>query len=207
LHNTKEIFLPYINVFRAIASLFVVSYHGIHGLQWGAEYGNLEMSRALKILFSNGTLMFVFISGFLFQHLLYKYNYRNYVVTRFKLVILPYLVVSIPAVIAWTFLFQKSSWGIPHNFYSEPWWYRAGFFYISGKHMAPLWFIPMIAIFYLLSPLFKLIDRFPIIYLSIPFLMWLSYEQPRHWSPWISFIHFFPFILLVWRSADTRVLS
>jgi len=190
------VFLPYINLFRAIATLFVVVNHSIHGLQWGAEFDNLETSRALKIVFSNAALLFVFISGFLFQHLLYKYNYRTFLLSRFRLVILPYLIVSVPAVIAWVFVFQKSGWSIPPDFYSQPWWYRAGFFYITGQHMAPLWFIPMIAMFYLLSPLFQWIDQRPWLYCSIPLFMWLSYEVPRHWSPWISFVHFFSVYLI-----------
>lgn len=62
--------------------------------------------------------------------------------------------------------------------------------------MAPVWFIPMIAMFYVLSPLFQLIDRFPIFYLTIPLLLWVSYENPRHWTPWVSFVHFFPVYII-----------
>ncbi len=189
-------YLKYINQFRAIATLFVVFNHCIHGLQWGASYDNLEMSRFMKIVFSNGAFFFVFIAGFIFQHLLFKFDFRKYLVSRFLLVILPYLIISVPAVVAWTFLYQKSAYGIPHDLYSNPWWYRVGFYYLTGQHMAPLWFIPMIAMFYVLSPLFRLIDRFPIVYLSIPLLMIISYEYPRTWSPWWQFIHFFPVYII-----------
>jgi hypothetical protein len=155
----------------------------------------------MKIVFSNGAFFFVFIAGFVFQHLLYKFDYKKYLVSRFMLVVLPYLLVSIPAVVAWTFLFQKSGYGIPHDLNLEPWWYRAGFYYLTGQHMAPLWFIPMIIMFYLLSPLFRIIDRFPIIYLSIPLLMVVSYYYPRTWSPWWQFVHFFPvYIIGMWAS-------
>ena len=183
-------FLSYINLFRALATIFVVVNHSIHGLQWGAEFDNLETSRLLKIVFSNAALLFVFISGFLFQHLLHKYHYRPFLWSRFKLVILPYLVVSLPAVLAWVFVFQKGGWPIPIGFYEEPWWYRMGYFYLTGMHMAPLWFIPMIAMFYLLSPLFKLIDGNSWIYATIPLLIWVSFEVPRHWNPMVSFVHF-----------------
>jgi hypothetical protein len=190
------VFLSYINLFRAIATLFVVVNHSIHGLQWGAEFDNLETSRLLKIVFSNAALLFVFISGFLFQHLLFKFNYRQFLISRFRLVVLPYLIVSIPAVIAWVFVFEKGGWGIPTDFYTEPWWYRAGFFYLTGQHMAPLWFIPMISIFYLLSPLFQGVDRIPWIYWTIPLFMWLSFEVPRHWNPAVNFVHFFSVYLI-----------
>ena len=183
-------FLHYINQFRAIATLFVVINHSIHGLQWGIEYDNYETSRLLKIVFSNGAFFFVFISGFLFQHLLHKYRYRPFLVSRFQLVILPYLLISIPAVLAWTFVFQKSGMGIPADFYAQPWWQRVAWFYATGLHMAPVWFIPMIALYYLASPLFQLLDRYPLLYLGIPLLLWLSWEVPRHWAPWIASIHF-----------------
>ena len=184
-------FLSYINLFRAIATIFVVVNHSIHGLQWGQPYDNFEMSRLLKIVFSNGALFFVFISGFLFQHLLYKFNYVQFLKSRFMLVVLPYLIVSIPAVFAWTFLYQKTGWSVPPDLYDHPWWYQVGFFYATGLHMAPVWFIPMIIMFYVLSPFFQWFDKHPWLYLSIPLLMWLSWEQPRHWTPWVSFIHFF----------------
>jgi hypothetical protein len=53
-----------------------------------------------------------------------------------------------------------------------------------------VWFIPMIAMYYLASPLFQLLDRYPLLYLAIPLLLWLSWEVPRHWAPWIASIHF-----------------
>jgi len=199
-------FLSYINLFRAIATIFVVVNHSIHGLQWGIEYGNYDMSRLLKIIFSNGALLFTFISGFLFQHVLQKYDYRSFLVSRFKLVILPYLIISIPAVFAWVFLYQKVGWAIPSGFYDEPWWYRAGFFFLTGQHMAPLWFIPMIAMYYLLSPFFQLVDRYPAVYLSIPLLMWLSYEVPRDWSPWVNFVHFFSVYIIGMASSHYKQL-
>jgi peptidoglycan/LPS O-acetylase OafA/YrhL len=71
-------YLRYLNLLRAIASMLIVFFHCIHGLQWGGEYGNQEMMRLLKILSAYGTFLFVFIAGFLFQHLLYKYNYLEY---------------------------------------------------------------------------------------------------------------------------------
>ena len=189
-------YLSYINLFRAIATLFVVFNHSIHGLQWGVTYGNDEIARLLKIMFSNGAFFFVFIAGFIFQHLLYKYDYWKYVKSRFMLVILPYLVVSIPAVVAWVFLFKKSALGIPPGFYDDPWWYRVGYLYATGLHMAPLWFIPMIAMFYVLSPVFKFIDRYPWLYVTLPLLIIISYEYPRHWNPALQLIHFFPIYIL-----------
>jgi peptidoglycan/LPS O-acetylase OafA/YrhL len=194
-------YLKYINLFRAIATLFVVFNHCIHGLQWGSGYDNLEMSRLMKIVFSNGAFFFVFIAGFIFQHLLYKFDYGKYLKTRFLLVILPYLIISIPAVFAWTFLFEKSAFGVPRDLYQQPWWYISGYYFATGQHMAPLWFIPMITMFYVLSPLFKLLDRFPVVYLSIPLLMWISYVYPRTWSPAWQFVHFFPvYIIGMWAS-------
>ncbi len=134
--------------------------------------------------------MFVFISGFLFQHLLYKFEFRRFLITRFLLVALPYLIVSVPAVVVWTFVLENASLGIPADFYEQPPWFRIVYFYATGVHLAPVWFIPMICLFYLASPVFAWFDRHPKLYYALPFFFFLSYLVPRHWNPVIAGVHF-----------------
>lgn len=107
-------FLNFINDFRAVATLLVVFNHCIPLLDWN---NNTQSERLLGIIFFNGALLFTFISGFLFQHLAYKFHYKKYLTTRFKLVVCPYLIISIPAVLGWTFVYEKVGIRIPADFY------------------------------------------------------------------------------------------
>jgi len=181
------VFLGYINNFRAIATLFVVFNHSVPALDWT---GDDQLSRLIKIVFTNGAVLFTFIAGFLFQHLVYKFDYRTYLIARFKLVVTPYLILSLPAVLTWTFLYQKTSLGIPADFYSWSSAMRILYLYVTGLHLAPVWFIPMIVLFYLAAPVFHWFDRCPRAYWILPALMLLSYIVPRHWNPVIAFVHF-----------------
>ena len=187
--DRKKVFLPYINNFRAIATLFVVFNHSIPALSWTDSH---EVDRLMKIIYSNGALFFVFIAGFLFQHLAFKFNYRDYLITRFKLVVSPYLIISIPAVVTWTFLYQKHGLGVPHDFYEWHAAWRILYLYATGTHLAPVWFIPMIILFYLASPIFAWFDRHPFLYWLLPALILLSYFVPRHFNPAIAWVHFLP---------------
>jgi hypothetical protein len=180
-------FLNYINNFRAIATLFVVFNHSVSALGWGDD---ADIERLVKIIYTNGAVLFTFIAGFLFQHLLDKFDYKTYLVARFKLVVCPYLIISIPAVIVWAFVFQKSGTAIPSDFYQWPGILRILYLYATGIHLAPVWFIPMIVLFYLSAPFFYWLDRHPKLYYLLPALMVLSYIVPRHWNPAIASVHF-----------------
>jgi len=185
--DSAKVFLPYINNFRAIATVFVVFNHCIPALQWTDGH---EIDRLLKIIYSNGALFFTFIAGFLFQHLAFKFDYKRYLITRFKLVVSPYLLISIPAVMTWTFLYQKHGMGMPHDFYEWHAGWRILYFYATGLHLAPVWFIPMIILFYLTSPIFHWLDRHPKLYWLLPALILLSYIVPRSFNPAIAWVHF-----------------
>jgi peptidoglycan/LPS O-acetylase OafA/YrhL len=59
-------FLPYIHNFRGIAILYIVAFHCWSSLGWG----NHTLEKAVwNSLVVYGTVLFVFIAGFLFQHL------------------------------------------------------------------------------------------------------------------------------------------
>ena len=64
-------FLGYIHSFRALAILFIVGGHCIDFFNWSE--GSAAIERMLRILISNGSVLFVFIAGYLFQHLAIKY--------------------------------------------------------------------------------------------------------------------------------------
>jgi peptidoglycan/LPS O-acetylase OafA/YrhL len=67
---------------------------------------------------------------------------------------------------------------------------------LTGSHMpTPLWFIPVIALFYLAAPLFVAVDRRPALYWSIPFLLVLAMFLHRplsHGHVWQSALYCLP---------------
>ncbi|MEZ6132899.1 MAG: acyltransferase [Planctomycetaceae bacterium] len=177
-------FLPYIHFFRALAILFIVTGHAIDAFAWP---DNDDVERILRIFFSNGSTLFIFIAGYLFQHLSVKYETKKYYITKFKNVIVPYLLVSIPAIIVFTTLMQRTN--VADDFYENPVWKQVLLFYLTGYHLAPLWFVPMITIFYVFAPVFVRLDRNGVLYYLLPVFVVVSVLVQRG-SPDQSFVHF-----------------
>jgi len=162
--NPRNMFLKNIHSFRGIAIIIIVAGHTIDWLNWGQ---NKEAQNILYDVFANGTALFVFISGYLFQHLSKNFNYSDYLIKKFYNVISPYLIISVPAIVYAVFR------GDPTRMYNQlkgtSKIYQIIWFYITGgAHLNyPLWFIPMIAVYFLLAPLFYLFIKHPKLYLLI----------------------------------------
>ena len=161
-------FLKYIHSFRALAILLVVAAHCVTLFEWERTSWPYHL---IVSAMPNCTVFFVFISGFLFQHLSYKFEYRRYLKSRLQNVVLPYVLVSLPMIAAqavtrrgafdptcihhWPSLAQNVAWSLA-----------------TGHHiMIPFWFIPMIAIFYVLAPVLLWIDRDGRPYYLLPLLL------------------------------------
>ena len=52
-------------------------------------------------------------------------------------------------------------------FYDLPIWEQVALFLLTGKHLAPLWFVPTIILFYLIAPILIWVDH------TVPRLYWL----------------------------------
>ncbi len=156
-------------------------------------WDSVHFERLLRILFSNGSILFVFIAGYLFQHLSSKFDVRKYYTTKLKNVIVPYLLISIPAIVVFiTILERETAWP---GFYDNSILEQIGLFYVTGIHLSPLWFIPMISIFYLVGPLLIKADRSKFIYYTIPVTIIISCLVSRGF-PYENFVHFFSVYLL-----------
>ena len=185
-------YLGYIHSFRALAITFIVAGHCIDAFQWS----NNDLERALRIVASNGSTLFVFIAGYLFQHLLPKYQIKKYFVSKSTNVLLPYFLISIPAIFVFTVIQQREN--LDPGFYDNPLWLQTISFYYTGAHLAPFWFVPMITIFFLISPVLRWLDNFKAFYLLLPLLIILSCFIDRG-LPNQSFLHFFSaYVLGMW---------
>jgi hypothetical protein len=123
-------------------------------------------------------------------------------------VIIPYSITSIygihqcifklnkPATPVW-FSEAFSDWSIPQKILA---------LYLSGSHLFPFWFIPMISIFYLIAPFLVWIDQVPNRYWLLLLLLPLSLIVPRPADFDIvqSFIHFLPVYVLGMFSSRYR---
>ena len=191
-------FLNYIHNFRGIAIILIVAGHSL--CVW-SDCPQKVWKDLFTIIMKNGTVLFVFIAGYLFQHLSQRFEYKDYLKKKIKFVILPYLLFSIPALIV--------RYSIPHEM---PEWFGAAFkdlpisadiaFYsikiardlIFGAHFMPYWFIPMIVLFYIAAPLFIYIDRKKNAYWVLPISIIISILIQRPASLTLlpqSCIHFF----------------
>lgn len=187
----KKIFLNYIHSFRGLAILQIVIGHCLVGLfDWNAHVG---LGRLFQIVFLNGTFLFVFIAGYLFQHLSYKYEFKNYLRGKLLFVGLPYLIISIPAI--FFRLITKYGEGLTPEFFEHSFITQVIIFLVTGAHLTPLWFIPMIFLFYFLSPLLISLDRNGKVYWLLPVFILISCYVSRG-NVLISFVYFISVYLL-----------
>ncbi len=192
-------FLSYIHYFRGIAILFIVGIHVYASLNW--ENSNHYIHHILRVLLDDSTLLFVFISGFLFQHLSYKFQTRVYLKKKFKFVFQPYLIFSMPIIIG-RLAIDKAPRHLLAEIPDFSEWHeilQVLFYLITGSHLRPYWFIPMLAFFYISAPLLIRLDRYKLTYqLVLPFLLVTSFFIGRGNGFQIiqNFIHFLPIYLL-----------
>lgn len=162
-------FLSHIHSFRGFAITGIMGAHSLQSLNWDH---NSILFKGLDTLFNQSSIWFFFIAGLMFQYLSERYQYQKYLNKKLVNVVLPYLLLSIPAIVLFVF-FQKQD-NVPGYFYDYPIIEQVLIFLYTGKHLAPFWFVPTICFFYLLAPLFIWIDRNPKMYLCLPFFIILS---------------------------------
>jgi peptidoglycan/LPS O-acetylase OafA/YrhL len=181
-----------VHIFRAIAILFIVGGHTRFTMDWTE---NARLGAYLADFLANGTVLFVFASGYLFQALFARFQYRRYLLTKLRNVVLPYLLVSIPAVLFAVFYLDPADRYPQLESYSKL--AQIGWFYIKGgAHMNyPLWFIPMISMFFLMAPAFAVIIRNPILYWVLLPLCFVSAFIHRAPFPHLDTLHLFLYFL------------
>lgn len=207
-------FLPYIHNLRGLAILFVV---GVHAA--GYNYDWVTHPKVRHFLHSffdpsegNGTVLFLFIGGFLFQYLTHNsFNFKKYLEQKFLNIILPYILISIPIIII-RLNTHYESLSLPENFHDRPLLYQFFYQLLTGTHMPPFWFISTIVLFYFSAPLLHALDNrtfykyfFPFILLSCMF----TYRPAHNANPVLAYFHFIPiYIMGMWASFNRdKILS
>jgi hypothetical protein len=198
-------FLSYILNLRGVAIFFVVGVHARGNVSdWESHTGAHDF---IRLIFDanegNGTIMFIFIGGFLFHHITgSNFEFRKYIEKKFQYVILPYILISIP-IIAYR-IYTNYNFALPPGFSDQSIFYQLFYYLVTGLHMAPFWFISAIVLFYITSPLFHALDRpkvyqyiFPLLFITCLF----TYRSEHNANPVLSYLHYFPVYLMgMWAS-------
>jgi peptidoglycan/LPS O-acetylase OafA/YrhL len=163
----KAAFLPYIHSFRAVAIVGVVASH--LDLDWPP--GSFS-ARVVISLAQNASAMFLFVAGFLFQHLSAGFSYPKYLKSKLWNVIVPYILVSLP-LLTYQYVRKVGVYG-PRSLdlhFANPLLQGAWALLVAAHMPAPLWFVPAISVLYLVAPLLIAIDRTPRWYWIVPPLL------------------------------------
>lgn len=203
-------YLHYIHYFRAVAILGIVAVHCKSSFPWESELQERFWSSVLVY----STILFVFIAGFLFQHIYStkRFDYKNYLSRKMSYVILPYLFASIPAMFEKLYLEPESMTWLPAYLQDQPAVFQVIYMLITGKHFGPFWFIPMITLVYLISPGLVFLDRqpwfyhfvFPVLFISGLFLFNFGFD----FTTLESFAFFIPiYVFGMWTSRNKEHIT
>jgi len=173
---------------RGLAILFVMFSHfrSFHALG--------DIGKYIYFFVSEATSWFVFLSGYFFFHIeKNRFQYRDYLGKKLKYVILPYLILSVPAILAGIYLGRDQLLGISRTAYAC--WSLV----VGGAMVVPMWFVPMILIFFLFSPVFIRIANSRLVYIIAIagiVLSLFTFRPLENLNPGLSFLHFLGFYLL-----------
>lgn len=201
-------FLNYLHNLRGLAILFVVGVHaGGYDADW---YSHPGIRKFLQLVFDpsegNGTVLFLFIGGFLFQHLTHnRFEYKKYLEQKFLNIILPYIIISIPLIII-RLNTNFESLTLPDGFHDKPVWYQFFYHLLTGSHMPPFWFISTIMLFYISAPVLHAIDNRMFYRYSFPFVLAITlftFRPEHNANTFLSYVHFIPvYIAGMWASYN-----
>ncbi len=165
--------LNYIHIFRAIAIIIIVAGHCLYCNQ-------AIISNLVSVFIKGGTVLFVFIAGFLFQYLSDTFSYPTYLKKKWFNVVLPYLFTSIVGILM-VFLHLRKN-----PFASIDKIVQIGMFLTTGfVHNLPTWYIPMTCVFFLFAAiLLKLekkivFNKYSLLFFLLPALICVSCFVPR----------------------------
>ncbi len=164
-------FLGPIQAFRGIAIAWIVAFHCLFALDWS---GRPDLHRELAIVLHNGSALFVFIAGYLFQHVAGGaggFRYGDYLSRKARFIVLPYVICSIPAIAHDLVRHPPESAGAAIA--------DVAMALLTGDHLTPLWFIPMICLYYLAAPPLLALDRRGWILALVPPLLAIALIVPR----------------------------
>ncbi len=184
--------ITYIHYLRGVAAFFIVA---IHFNLFSSD--NELIGSVFKYFLLEWTAIFIMISGFLFQHLIYKYQFKSFMFSKVKNVIIPYVIISVPAIMIYVFGFKKDhAWIDIQELLSNSLSYVILFFYATGSHLGPLWFIPVLILIFMTSKPLSIIGNNQnllnlLAFLSL-FLILFTSRPASDSNVFLAYLHFLP---------------
>lgn len=167
---------------RGLSIIFVMLTH-ITSFNALGSFGNF-----LVFLFGDATSWFVFISGYFFDYIeRNRFDYFDYLKKKARFVILPYFILSVPAILAGIAFKRHLVMGL------EPLGYVFWSLLVGGSVIVPMWFIPMIVVFFVLTPIFHWLGRSAARYIVVPITLIITlftFRPVENFNPFLAFVHF-----------------
>jgi len=185
-----------LHAFRGFAILFIVL---IHGFGFMISYAGNEPPEIRvgifytlnEILLHNGTIFFALISGILFSHVLAKKGWLYFFKSKLLNVVFPYLFFTL----VFTFFYWEVSGGPQLIVYSGgvvEFLQKVSVHFLTGGAIFSFWYIPVLLVLYLLTPLlFSIIKNKNLHWLIIPLAL-MPLVTSRFWPDivWTNFAYF-----------------
>ncbi|MGJ8524365.1 hypothetical protein LMG33818_000073 [Halomonadaceae bacterium LMG 33818] len=185
-----------IAMLRGLAIICIVYEHSAFSL-WNKLYSGGLANFLFTQFIPRWTAIFVFISGFLFYYLSDRYRTKKYYFTKFKNVLVPYLVIS---ALSYLLLAQHQLAQLSIGF-SDPshnvfiWVVKS---LVFGSFNTPLWFIPMIIMIFALGPWLYRISRENLVFIAIASLIFVNFyhRPPYTYGPILNAVFFLPYYIV-----------
>ena len=167
MEKSKHKMLNYINVFRALAIILIVMGHSFLHIH------NRLISKFVVEFFGNGTVLFVFIAGFLFQYLQSSFEYNTYLKKKLYNVILPYIITSVVGITIYLCYPPINPFAGINTILQIP------MFLSTGVHNFPTWYIIMTSFYFIMAYILLKMEHTNIfnrslLYSLLPFFLLLS---------------------------------
>ncbi len=150
--------------FRGVAIVLIVAGHCFALVDWSADS---FAEKLLENLVKGSTVLFVFISGFLFHHVFApRFELRRFMGKKLRNVLLPYLTLSIAPIVYFVFIqgagpFSELIYSGRPGVWGE--YVQPTLMYLwTGRHLIAYWYIPFIMVVFALSPAFLGYLRLPL---------------------------------------------
>jgi len=190
----KQAFEPSLHAFRGFAILNVVAIHVFGFFLYIAKESNpildvefLEKSN--EVLFHQATIYFTLISGILFSLVLKHRGWRSFFRSKLLNVLLPYIFM--------TFLFTWSHYSIAgYKLFDDgiaSYFQNVGFNLLTGDAIFTFWYIPVLLVLYLLTPILvelmkHKIFTVPLILLALLPLYFSRVFPELSWTTYVSYL-------------------
>ena len=196
--SPKKKFLNSIDYFRGIAIVIIVAAHSYGIANWNVYKNPSLFEQFFYGLNLNGSVFFMFISGFLYNHIFFpRFNYKKFMLKKTKYVLVPYLVCSIIPIAHAVFVDPNPKF-LLDSLQDRPLlsilWYLS-----TGRAVYAYWYIPTIFLMFAISPLINaLIRSKSVIYVALALIpISMIVHRPLHnMNPLHSLIYFLPVYLL-----------